>query len=227
MHRTCSLCICFARLYGPWLVFGSFLSSLFPVIVFKDVGWSERNGMPPGAVPLCVMGNPCWCLDRKCVLCPTKNAKGNFDRMECYTNSNLAKMVEIIQTPVRDWCLFYALSTNRYLKREECLLSLWWFLWHHRQTDIGAIRVQIPVVGFRHSQNMGPAPRKSLGEQMCIQEQDKVAYNEMETESQSLKACGFRSSRGGSPYGLGYSALQFDFLKVDPFPKADFVFKSP
>lgn len=32
MHRTCSLCVCFARLYGPWLVFDSFLSSFFPVI---------------------------------------------------------------------------------------------------------------------------------------------------------------------------------------------------
>lgn len=117
------VCVCFARQCAWGLIV--FCRVPFPLRVFNNIGSSERNRMPHGAVLLCLVGNPCWCLDRKCVLCPTRNAKGNLDRMECYTNTNLAKMVEIIQTPVRDRCLFYGLSTNRYLKQEECLLSLW------------------------------------------------------------------------------------------------------
>lgn len=68
--------------------------------------------------PLCFVVNPCICLDRKCVPCPAENAKGNLYRMECYANSILAKMIEILQMAIRNYVSFM-LHTQTILKTEE------------------------------------------------------------------------------------------------------------
>lgn len=112
MYWCCYLCVCLARLYGQHFIVpvpGSFMWSPFPVIVFNNIGRSKLNRVPKSEIPLCFVANPCLCLHWKCVLCPTENAKGNLDRAECYTNSNLAKTVEIIQMPVRDYDVSFML----------------------------------------------------------------------------------------------------------------------
>lgn len=55
---------------------------------------------------LCVLWLIHACLDRKCVLCPIESAKGNLDRMECYTKCILTKTVEIIQMSIRNYVSF-------------------------------------------------------------------------------------------------------------------------
>lgn len=112
MYWSCYLCVCLARLYGQHFidpVSGNFMWSPFPIIVFNNIGRSKLNGVPYSEIPLCFVANPCLCLHWKCVLCPTEKAKGNLDRAECYTNSNLAKTVEIIQMPVRDYDVSFML----------------------------------------------------------------------------------------------------------------------
>lgn len=87
-------------------VSGRFMLVSFLVTVFNNFGWRELNRISHRAVPLCIVANLCLCLDWKCVPCPMENAKGNLDRMECYTSSDLAKMVEIIQAPVMSLSCF-------------------------------------------------------------------------------------------------------------------------
>lgn len=136
--------VCPARLYGQGFiapVSGSFMLVSFPIIVLNNIGWSELKRISHGAVALCIVANPCLCLDWKCVTCPTANAKGNLDRMECYTNSDLAKMAEIIQTPVRDYDVSFMRyrQTDAWKRRKACCPSCQ-FLWQHCQTA-----QQIPV----------------------------------------------------------------------------------
>lgn len=100
--------------------------------------------------------------------------------MECYTNSNLPKIVEIIQMPVRDYDVSFVLYP---LKTGGCLLlivvvSMTSPTNKIKPSDTCAIHVQSHVVGFRHFQFMARAPVKSLREQMCTQ-QYKVANNDM------------------------------------------------
>lgn len=87
-------------------VSGRFMLVSFLVTVFNNFGGRELNRISHRAVPLCIVANLCLCLDWKCVPCPMENAKGNLDRMECYTSSDLAKMVEIIQAPVMSLSCF-------------------------------------------------------------------------------------------------------------------------
>lgn len=127
-----------AGVYGRCLtapVSGSFMLISFPMLVSDNTDWSELNRISRHAVSLCVLANPCLCLDWKCIMCPTENAKGNLDRTECYANSDLAKMVEILQTPVWDSDVSFMLypQTETSNRRKTCC-SLWQFLWHHCQT---------------------------------------------------------------------------------------------
>lgn len=58
-----------------------------------------------------------------CALCPTENAKGKLDGMECYTNSNLPKIVEIIRTLCRDTMVFLSWFIHKQiLNTGGCLL---------------------------------------------------------------------------------------------------------
>lgn len=89
-----------------------------------------------------------------------ENAKGNLDRMECYTSSDLAKMVEIIQAPVRDCDVSFMLYPQTDTSNGESpLLTV--AVSRISLSDSQADRHgQSPVVGFRHSQAMGSTPRK-------------------------------------------------------------------
>lgn len=68
--------------------------SPFHIVMF-NTSWSELNRASHSAVFLRFVVNPCLGLDWKCVLCPAVNAEGNLDEMECYTNSNLAKLLRL------------------------------------------------------------------------------------------------------------------------------------
>ena len=89
-----------------------------------------------------------------------ENAKGNLDRMECYTSSDLAKMVEIIQAPVRDCDVSFVLYLQTDTSNGESPLVTVAVSRMSLSDSQADSHGQSPAVGFRHSQTMGSTPRK-------------------------------------------------------------------
>lgn len=147
-------------------------------------------------------------LEWKCVLCPTENVKGNLEWMECYTNSNVAKTVEIIQMPVKSLLYLFNALSQRYFGTGMWLLTVIVFLWHHHQTLASRV-CKIPLVWdlaiFKSPQ--------FLWEQMSKQEQYKVAIMRLGRLAvwswiqMRRKFCG-----GNNHLSLRCSILQLGFL---------------
>lgn len=81
-----------------------------------------------------------WARLEACTLCNWKS-KGKL-RKECYTNSNLAQLIEVIQVLMSNDVSFMLHPTNRYSKQEACLLFLVAVSMTSYQTDIAAVCVQ-------------------------------------------------------------------------------------
>lgn len=142
--------------------------SLFPVIVLNNIGWNGLTSIPHSEAPLCFVVKPRLSRLKECTV-PNWKCKRKFRQngmlhkqylgQDSWDYPNVCKKL---------WCFFHAWSTNMLKTGGMSAAHCGSFY------DITIKQILMPHmrshVGFRHSQDMGPAPRKSLWEQMCVQQ---------------------------------------------------------
>lgn len=94
----------------------------FPVIVF-NIGWSGLNRIPHSEAPLCFVVNPCLSRPKVCTVLNWK-CKRKFRQDGMLHKMYLDQDSWDYPNVYKKLCFFHALSTNRHLKQEECLLLL-------------------------------------------------------------------------------------------------------